>query len=253
MDISYHSWESPRLGHKAELKVYGTKGRPLLAFPSSKGRFFDFENFGMIETLSEFINQEKIVVFAIDGIDWQTWFNPHASPSEKGQRHESYDQFVYHEIVPFIKNYLGITENPNIIATGCSFGGYHSANFFFRHPDVVTGLIALSGVYSLDFSVGSYSDDNIYFNDPLKYLPNLKDEWYLDKYKNSDIIICVGQGAYEDWMLDQSKALSSALHSIGINDHWFDLWGHDVNHDWPWWRKQLVYFLQNLRHNPILF
>ena len=24
---------------------------------------------------------------------------------------------------------------------------------------------------------------------------------------------------------------------------WIDIWGRDVNHDWPWWRKQLPYFL----------
>jgi esterase/lipase superfamily enzyme len=25
-----------------------------------------------------------------------------------------------------------------------------------------------------------------------------------------------------------------------------DFWGHDVNHDWPWWRKQFPYFLEKL-------
>lgn len=249
MNISYHKWESPHLRHQTEIKVYGTKGKPLLVFPSSKGRFYDFENFGMIDTLKDFIENEKIVVFCADGIDWQTWFNPNCHPHDKGVRHNEYDQMVYHEIISFIKDYL---QDPNakIITTGCSFGAYHAANFFFRHPDVCSGLIALSGVYSLDFSVGECCDDEIYFNDPLKYLPNLKDAWYLDKFNASDIIICVGQGAYEDWMLEQSKRLSEALDSIGVN-HWFDLWGYDVNHDWPWWKKQIIYFLNNLKKNKL--
>ena len=71
MNISYHKWESPRLGHGIELKVYGTKGRPLLVFPSSKGRFYDYEDNGMIHVLSEYIEKEKLIVFTIDGIDWQ--------------------------------------------------------------------------------------------------------------------------------------------------------------------------------------
>ena len=27
---------------------------------------------------------------------------------------------------------------------------------------------------------------------------------------------------------------------------WVDLWGWDVNHDWPWWYKQTTYFLPYL-------
>ena len=27
---------------------------------------------------------------------------------------------------------------------------------------------------------------------------------------------------------------------------WVDFWGHDVNHDWPWWHRQMNYFLNCL-------
>ena len=252
MNISYHTWESLHLEQKVELKVYGTNGRPMLVFPSSKGRFYDYENFGMIDALSEYINGKNLIVFTVDGIDWQTWFNPDIHPSEKAKRHTDYDQFIYKEVIPFIKTYEGLKPTDDIIATGCSFGAYHAANFFFRHPDVINGLIGLSGVYSLNFSVGDYVDDNIYFNDPLKYLSNLKDPWYIDKYNESDIIICSGQGAYEEWSLEESKKLSTILNTIGVN-YWLDLWGYDVNHDWPWWRKQLVYFLGKLKKHPLFY
>ena len=29
---------------------------------------------------------------------------------------------------------------------------------------------------------------------------------------------------------------------------WIDLWGQDVNHDWPWWQKQLPYFLSQIKN-----
>ena len=32
---------------------------------------------------------------------------------------------------------------------------------------------------------------------------------------------------------------------MGI-DAWIDYWGYDVNHDWPWWYKQMNYFLGRL-------
>ena len=253
MNISYHSWESLLLGQKAEIKVYGEKGRPVLVFPSAKGRFFDYENFGMIDALSEYINGKNLIVFTVDGIDWQTWFNENVTPDEKAKRHSDYDKFIYDEVIQFIQTYEGLSEQDteNIIATGCDFGAYHAANFFFRHPDVINGLIGLSGVYSLKQYVGNYIDDNVYFNDPLLYLPNLKDPWYIDKFNDSDIIICSGQGAFEDWSIEQSKALDTVLSNIGVRSHWLDLWGLDVTHDWYWWRKEIVYLLTKLKRHPI--
>ena len=252
MNIEYHSWESLLLNQKAEIKVYGTNGRPLLVFPTSNGRFYDYENFGMIDALSEYINGKNLIVFAVDGMDSQIWFNQNINPSEKAKRYVDYDQFIYKEIIPFIKSYEGIANSENIITTGCDFGAYHAANFFFKHPDVIDGFIGLSGVYSLNFSVGEFVDDNIYFNDPLRYLPNLKDPWYLDKFNDSDIIICSGQGAFEEWHVEQSIALNKVLHKIGVKDNWLDLWGLDVTHDWHWWRKEIVYFLSKLKMHPIL-
>jgi esterase/lipase superfamily enzyme len=41
------------------------------------------------------------------------------------------------------------------------------------------------------------------------------------------------------------RALKTILEAKAI-PAWIDLWGHDVNHDWPWWQKQLPYFLNKL-------
>lgn len=27
---------------------------------------------------------------------------------------------------------------------------------------------------------------------------------------------------------------------------WIDYWGYDSAHDWAWWRKQMVYFMDHL-------
>jgi esterase/lipase superfamily enzyme len=106
-------------------------------------------------------------------------------------------------------------------------------------------VIALSGLLSLRFSVGEYSDDNVFFNAPLAYLPGLEDPWYLDQYRRSQIILCSGQGAWEDG-LEETRALKGILDAKQM-PCWLDLWGHDVNHDWPWWRRQMPYFLGHLR------
>jgi esterase/lipase superfamily enzyme len=86
----------------------------------------------------------------------------------------------------------------------------------------------------------------VYFNSPLAYLPNLTDPWHLDRYRQSRIIACVGRGAWEEEMLADALALKGILEQKGI-PHWIDVWGDDVNHDWPWWKKMLPYFLDKLK------
>lgn len=241
MQIEYHQWHSPNLGHNMELKVYGWHGKPLLVFPAQAGRFYDFENFGMIEAIAWFIESGKIKVFTVDSIDSQSWANWHAHPADRARRHEDYDRYITQEVAPFIHQHCG-NHPQKFITTGCSMGGYHAGNFFFRHPDIFDGMICLSGLFQLKMFVGDYMDDNVYFNSPLAYLPNLNDDWHLSQYRQSQIIICAGQGAWEDEMRADAHTIKAVLDTKGV-PAWVDFWGYDVNHDWSWWRKQLPYFL----------
>ena len=103
------------------------------------------------------------------------------------------------------------------------------------------GTIAMSGSYDIRSYLSGYMDDNVYFNNPMAYLSNLDDDYNLPRLRAADaIVILSGQGAFE--APDRSRQLSNLLHSKGI-PHTLDLWGHDVNHDWPWWRKMLPFYL----------
>lgn len=243
MNVEYHRYWSEHLCQDMEFKVYGHAGKPVLVFPAMGGRFFDYENFGMIEAAAWFIEQGLFQFYTVDSVDYQSWCNPHLHPADRGWRHEDYDRYIVHEVTPFIRQRCG--DEALLLTTGCSMGGYHSANFFFRHPDVFDALISLSGVLSLRLFVGDYVDDRVYFNSPLLYLPNLNDPWYLDKYRRSRIVLCAGQGAWEEEMLAELGALHGIVEAKGI-PAWIDLWGYDVNHDWPWWRKMLPYFLSKM-------
>ncbi|MGD8475420.1 MAG: alpha/beta hydrolase-fold protein [Anaerolineae bacterium] len=239
MKTEYHKWWSSALGHDMELKVYGDAGKSAVVFPSAGGKFYEFEDFGMVEACRPFIEEGKLRLFTVDSIDHQSWLNFSAHPADRGRRHSDYDRYIMEEVAPFIRNQQGTTAK--CLATGCSLGAYHAANFFFRHPDLFDTVIALSGMYSLRFSVGDYSDDNIFYNSPLSYLPGLEDPWYLDHYRQSQIILCSGQGAWEDG-LEEAIAVKGVLDAKEV-PCWLDLWGYDVNHDWPWWQRQLPYFL----------
>ncbi|MDP8905202.1 MAG: alpha/beta hydrolase-fold protein [Chloroflexota bacterium] len=235
-------WFSPNLGHDMELLIYGHGGQSLLAFPSQDGRAGDWEGFGMIDATADLIEGGRLLVLALDSIDWQSWTNTGVPVGERARRHEDYHRYVVEEVVPFARGRSG---NQSVWATGCSMGAFHAANVFFRRPDVINGLIALSGLYQPRLFVGDYSDDNVYFNSPLYYLPNLVDPWHLEHYRRSTIIFCCGQGAWEDDCLRDTRELQQILKAKGIPAT-FDYWGHDVEHHWYWWQKMLRHHLETL-------
>jgi esterase/lipase superfamily enzyme len=129
------------------------------------------------------------------------------------------------------------------IVTGCSMGGFHSGNFFFRRPDLFDTLIALSGLYHASYFFGDYSDELVYGNSPIDYLTWMpSDHYYWNIYRQRRIICCVGQGSWEDELLESTRRLDTVLAQKGV-PHWCDYWGYDSAHDWPWWQKQIWYFL----------
>lgn len=242
MNKEYYRWYSEHLGHDMELHVYGHCGRPMLVFPSSGGTFTEYEGFGMVDAASGFINDGRLMIITIGSADNESWLNRDAAPWDRARRHNDYDAYVIQEVIPFIKNRCG---RDDIIATGCSMGAYHAMNFYLRHPDAFNAVISLSGLYSSDYFVGDYMDENVYYNTPLCYLPNCDDEWFLSRYRSGQIIACTGRGAWEDEMIRDTTALKQVFESKGI-PAWCDFWGYDVNHDWPWWRVQLPYFLSHI-------
>jgi esterase/lipase superfamily enzyme len=245
MQIDYHSFYSSKLGREMEFKSYGHAGKPVLVFPSSGGRFFEFEGFGMIEACKEFIESGAIRVYTVDGIDNETWLNKERSVSDIAKHHNAYDAYIVDELVPFVRNHNNY--NGGMLATGCSMGGFHSANFYFRHPDVFDTVIALSGIYDARFFLGeNLGDFDVYTNSPVDYLAKLEDNHYLESYRNGNIIICTGKGAWEEDAVKDTIALENVLKSKNI-PAWVDYWGEDVNHDWDWWKIQLPYFLSKLQ------
>ncbi|MFA5624516.1 MAG: alpha/beta hydrolase-fold protein [Bradymonadales bacterium] len=240
MKREYNRWYSPSLHKDMEVNVYGHSGKPIVVFPSSGGSFHEFEDFGMVGVVNDLIDQGRITLFTPGSADNESWLNKSMHPADRAHRHNAYDAYIIRELIPYAANYA---QRGDFLATGCSLGAYHAMNFFLKHPDVFNAVIALSGCYQLSYFVGDYVNDDIYFNSPLLYLPNCNDPWFIDKYRNSSIIACTGQGAWEEEMIRDTRALAHIFSAKGI-PAWCDFWGHDVNHDWPWWKIQFPYFLK---------
>ena len=242
MQVDERQWWSPALGQDMGLRVYGHDGRPVVAFPSQEGRYWDFENWGMVDACGGLIEAGRMRIVAVDSIDGQSWTNGSIHPADRARRHEAYDHYLVDEVVPFIRDALGPA---TAWTTGVSMGAYHAANLLFRHPQLFDGLVAMSGLYQLRRFIGDYVDDAVYFNSPLLFLPNLDDPDLLRLIRTARIAIVVGQGAWEDEMLEDTRSLDWVLRVKGIPAI-VDYWGHDVNHDWPWWRQMLPYYLERL-------
>lgn len=165
--------------------------------------------------------------------------NNHMDPWHKSIRHQQWNDYVYNEVVPFIRDSTS-WETP-IITCGASFGALHSMNLFLKRPDIINGVIAMSGVYDLtEYTKGHY-DDNVYFNSPMHYMPNLTDHSILEQIRRSNHIhILTGSGAYED--PSSSGRFGKILYDKGIR-YELDVWGNEWTHDWPTWRNMLPEYL----------
>lgn len=219
-----------------ELLVCGSSGAPMIVFPTSKGRFFDYENRGMIGVIAERYESGALQAFCVDSVDAESWYNHGVPPPVRVARHMQYDRYLVNEVIPFIRS-----RNPsrNLAVTGCSFGGYHSVNFALRHPDLVTHCVSMSGAFDIHQFLDGYYDNNCYFNCPPDFLPNLTDEWYLSRYRTRTHLVLAT--AEHDICLGENLRLSGIMNAKQI-PHWLDVWGDGAVHDWPVWLRMAVKF-----------
>lgn len=240
MKREIHQWYSPRLNKNMEIVSYGHYGDALLLLPTAAADFLEYERFHLIGSIQHLIEAGKFKVFSINSINNESWLNRNMHPRHKAIRHQQFNGYVEYEVVPFIRTFTS-SATP-IYISGASLGALHSANLYFRRPDLFSGVIAMSGLYDLTVYTKGYYDEDVYFNSPMHYIPNLNDDYYLPRLQHSNHIhILTGSGDYED--PDGSRQLSGVLSSKGI-PHELDIWGWDMRHDWPTWRAMLPHYLE---------
>ncbi|MEY3351065.1 MAG: hypothetical protein RIQ50_1176 [Bacteroidota bacterium] len=240
MDREIHTWYSPALQKEMPIAVYGHYGFALLMIPTAAADYLEYERFELIEHLRPFIDQGKMKVFSINSINMESWMNKPMEGAHKAIRHNQFNQYVWEEVIPFIQNTTSV-ETP-IITSGASFGALHAMNLFLKRPDLIKGVIAMSGVYDLMEYSDGYYDEQVYFNSPIHYIPNLTDHQLLEKIRSGKIIIATGSGNHED--PNANNRFSGVLHSKSI-PHELSVWGNDIHHDWPTWKKMLPHFIDS--------
>lgn len=228
-------WYSHHLGGNIKMLVFGESGYPVVLFPTTMGRYYECRDFKLIESARWFVEQGLIQIFCPDSINDKSWYDKKSSPGDRIWRHTLYDRFLREELIEKLRHN---SPTGKVAVAGPSFGGYLAANFAFKHPDVVSHLLSMSGSFDIKSFMDGYYDDKVYFNNPVDYLPdaNHPDLW------NMNIVLGTSQW---DICRPANEQLSGILHAKGI-DHWLDMRGW-VKHDWPLWREMFPHYLSLIK------
>jgi esterase/lipase superfamily enzyme len=230
---------SPSLGRDMHMMVYGHGGIPFLCFPTQDSLCHNYEDFGMTDQLADYFDGGRIQLFVVDTVDRESWSPKEGDKESRAARQEQYFHYITDEVIPLIRSRNSRTP----AVTGFSMGADHAVITFLRRPDLFRGVIALSGVYDADYFFDGWMNPTLYDNSPERFLPNMAaDHPWIGMYNERKIILCCGQGAWEEDGVRTLRNLERIFREKGI-EAWCDFWGPDVNHDWPWWFRQMRYFL----------
>jgi esterase/lipase superfamily enzyme len=231
----YRRTHSPALGRDMEQLVFGDRGRPVVVFPTSMGRFYQWEDFGMIAHLRPRIDDGLLQLWCVDSVDGESFYNKEAAGQERARRHAAYDRYLSGEVIPAIR-----TENGDryLELLGASFGAFHAVALATRHPGIASRVIGLSGAFDAARWLDGSREDDAYFVNPLAFLPGLSDERQLKPLRETEFVIATG---VDDPNVAGSRQIVDALQAKAVPAalHLWDGWAHD----WPFWKEMVDTFL----------
>ena len=237
MQREYAKWLSPALNKEIELLVFGHAGTPVLFFPTRTARFYDYENWKIIEALQHKISNGLLQVFCVDSVDIESFYG-NIPPAEKIKRHLQYETYIIQEVLPYINSK---NKNTGLISAGCSLGGYHAVNLAFKYPAYFSKVVGMSARYDLTISsnrfpdlLDGYFDESIYFNMPSMFVPNLEDETILTSLRKMKVVLAIGM---EDPFYENNKHLHTELRNKKINPDFY-VWNEEAHRPRHW--RQMV-------------
>jgi esterase/lipase superfamily enzyme len=228
---------APHLERELEILVFGHAGIPVLLFPTSTGRSTQSRDCGLIDAVAPFLDAGQIKIYCPEGIDEESWNNYWIPPGERIKAHLAWEQAM----LELIEAACAETGAPRAALAGCSFGGYHAVNLAFRHPDRIGYAVSLSGAFDIRPLLHGYDGQEVYFNNPVDYLPGLEDPRYLDPIRRMGIVLSTGEW---DICREANVRFSEILSRKGIA-HWLDVRPGAV-HDWPLWRASFPHYIQQI-------
>ena len=222
------------LGRDMEILHFGHAGRPLLVFPTSMGRFYQWEDFGLVGALADFIEAGAIQLVCVDSVDGESWYARDKHPADRVKRHLQYEAYIVEEVLTRVPG--------SAVTCGTSFGALHAVLLAARRPSRVGGFIGLSGAYDTARWLDGYHDDSTYFTNLLAFLPGLTDEAYLGPLRTQHPkVIATGE---QDPNVEDSRKLAGLLRDKGVQVG-LEIWPGWA-HDWPYWKEMMRRYVSGI-------
>jgi esterase/lipase superfamily enzyme len=228
-------WHSPALGRDMELLIFGHAGARAIVFPTSMGKFHEWEDRGMIGALSHHLEQGWLQLYCVDSVDADSWYAKWKHPHDRAEAHARYDAYIRDEVLPLTQHR---NSNPFAMTVGASFGAYHAVCFALRYPEQVGRAIGLSGLYDIREQTDGYSDPTVYHYNPADFVVGEHDPARLAALARQDLILAIGR---DDPMRGNNEYFSGRLWSKGIW-HALRIWD-GWSHDWPYWQRMITTYI----------
>jgi len=113
------SWHSPSLNKEMPIATYGDYGFALLLTPTAAADYLEYERFQLMDHLRHHVDSGRVKIFSIDSINNESWMNNHMDPRHKVVRHKQWNDYVFNEVVPFIRHKTS-ADAPIITCGACS-------------------------------------------------------------------------------------------------------------------------------------
>ena len=231
MQQQHERFYAQHISREFQFVRYGWSGVPLIIFPTTLGRYHEAADMGLIGAMAPWIEAGKVIVYCVDTLNDKSWYDKGLHPADKVRTHAAFDRMIRHEVIPMMQTRHNAAK---VIAAGCSFGAYTAANFAFKHPDVVSHLVGMSGSYDIRSFLDGYYDQEVYFNNPVDFIAQAEhpDLWRMG--------IILGTSEW-DICRPETERMSGILRHKGI-PHWLDMRGWQ-EHDWPLWKEMIADYL----------
>jgi esterase/lipase superfamily enzyme len=239
MEKQTWNWTTQRLPEPARVVRWGHFGTPVLLFPTAGGDYEEGERFHLVGACKELIDAGRVKIYSIDSVAGKHWLRGEDSPEYCSRVQNLFDAFIYHELVPLIRNDCNDPAT-EIVTTGASIGAFNAVATLCRHPDAFRLAIGMSGTYDLSKYLNGKMNLDFHFSSPVHYLPGLADGPQLQRLRKRLVLLPTGTGKWED--IGESWRIANLLGAKGVPNR-VDPWGDEWDHNWVTWRAMLPKYL----------
>ena len=90
MNVEHIHHYSHHLDREMNIRVYGHDGLPLVAFPCQNGDCYNYEGYGFLDNIADFIESGAIQLYVVDTVDVESWSDVYGDKGWRAWRQEQY-------------------------------------------------------------------------------------------------------------------------------------------------------------------